>query len=128
MKTFNFASVIFLMMSMPAVAQDTGDTSMSQQRQPVKIEARSSTIRSDENMIRSRPVKRNEKQSRYRPTRLGSSSALYNTYEKNKNGAGAITTNTNKAAGTGTIGTPAPAEVLADSLYHQATDSSNMKQ
>lgn len=35
----------------------------------------------------------------YRPTRLGSSSPLYNTYEKNKRGAGAITTNPNKDAG-----------------------------
>lgn len=32
----------------------------------------------------------------YRDTRLGSSSPLYNTYEKNDNGAGAITTNPNK--------------------------------
>jgi len=32
----------------------------------------------------------------YRDTRLGSSSPLYNTYQKNDNGAGAITTNPNK--------------------------------
>ena len=32
----------------------------------------------------------------YLDTRLGSSSPLYNTYEKNDNGAGAITTNPNK--------------------------------
>ncbi len=32
----------------------------------------------------------------YRDTRLGSSSPLYNTYEKNDNGAGSITTNPNK--------------------------------
>ncbi len=32
----------------------------------------------------------------YRDTRLGSSSPLYNTYKKNDNGAGAITTNPNK--------------------------------
>ena len=35
----------------------------------------------------------------YRPTRLGSSSPLYNTYEKNDYGAGAITTNPNKSGG-----------------------------
>jgi uncharacterized protein (DUF2461 family) len=35
----------------------------------------------------------------YRDTRLGSSSANYNTYEKNDNGAGAITTDPHKAAG-----------------------------
>jgi len=34
--------------------------------------------------------------STYRDTRLGSSSPLYNTYEKNDDGAGAITTNPNK--------------------------------
>ena len=33
----------------------------------------------------------------YRPTRLGSSSPLYNTYKKNAYGAGAITTNPNKS-------------------------------
>ena len=32
----------------------------------------------------------------YRDTRLGSSSPLYNTYQKNDNGAGAVTTNPNK--------------------------------
>lgn len=32
----------------------------------------------------------------YRDTRLGSSSPLYNTYEKNADGAGAVTTNPNK--------------------------------
>ncbi len=32
----------------------------------------------------------------YRDTRLGSSSPLYNTYIKNKYGAGAVTTNPNK--------------------------------
>ncbi|MDE3213649.1 MAG: hypothetical protein KGM98_10475 [Bacteroidota bacterium] len=34
--------------------------------------------------------------SMYRDTRLGSSSPLYNTYQKNDYGAGAITTNPNK--------------------------------
>lgn len=33
----------------------------------------------------------------YRPTRLGSSSPVYNTYEKNDFGAGAVTTNPNKS-------------------------------
>ncbi|MEO6819247.1 MAG: hypothetical protein ABI204_05930 [Ginsengibacter sp.] len=32
----------------------------------------------------------------YRDTRLGSSSPLYNTYKKNDNGAGSVTTNPNK--------------------------------
>jgi len=42
----------------------------------------------------------------YRPTRLGSSSPLYNTYQKNDYGAGAVTTNPNKSGG-GTY-TPPP--------------------
>jgi hypothetical protein len=35
----------------------------------------------------------------YRDTRLGSSSPLYNTYQKNDNGAGAVTTNPHKSNG-----------------------------
>lgn len=35
----------------------------------------------------------------YRDTRLGSSSPQYNTYEKNDNGAGSVTTNPNKNGG-----------------------------
>lgn len=35
----------------------------------------------------------------YRDTRLGSSSPMYNTYKKNDNGAGAVTTNPNKGGG-----------------------------
>lgn len=35
----------------------------------------------------------------YRDTRLGSSSPLYDTYKKNDNGAGAVTTNPNKSMG-----------------------------
>ncbi|HSV10052.1 MAG TPA: hypothetical protein VLI68_04740 [Hanamia sp.] len=35
----------------------------------------------------------------YRDTRLGSSSPLYNTYQKNDYGAGSITTNPNKGSG-----------------------------
>jgi hypothetical protein len=37
----------------------------------------------------------------YRDTRLGSSSPLYNTYQKNVSGAGAITTNPNKSSSGG---------------------------
>jgi hypothetical protein len=35
----------------------------------------------------------------HRDSRLGSSSQMYNTYQKNNNGAGAITTNPNKGSG-----------------------------
>ncbi len=37
----------------------------------------------------------------YRDTRLGSSSPLYNTYQKNLNGAGAVTNDPNKGTGGG---------------------------
>lgn len=54
------------------------------------------------------------KKPMYRPTRLGSSSPLYNTYRKNDNGAGAITTNPNKSAGS------APPPVI---IYTEKADS-----
>jgi len=41
-------------------------------------------------------AKKSTKKPMYRDTRLGSSSKKYNTYKKNDNGAGAITTNPNK--------------------------------
>jgi hypothetical protein len=41
--------------------------------------------------------KTNSESQMYRPTRLGSSSAFYNTYEKNHYGAGAVTTNPHKS-------------------------------
>jgi hypothetical protein len=59
----------------------------------------------------------------YRDTRLGSSSPLYNTYEKNNNGAGAITTNPNKGNGGGA---PLPATDL-NSQVPIDTAASNMQ-
>lgn len=41
--------------------------------------------------------KTNTESRMYRPTRLGSSSPVYNTYEKNDYGAGAVTTNPHKS-------------------------------
>ena len=41
--------------------------------------------------------KKNTQSGMYRPTRLGSSSPMYNTYEKNDYGAGAVTTNPHKS-------------------------------
>jgi len=55
----------------------------------------------------------------YRPTRLGSSSPFYNTYEKNNYGAGAITTNPNKQGGSSPISSPS-----SDSTY-SVPDSTN---
>lgn len=56
----------------------------------------------------------------YHDTRLGSSSSLYNTYQKNNYGAGAITTNPNKGSGAGNF-TPSPTtqinEVSADTTF-----------
>lgn len=46
----------------------------------------------------------------YRPTRLGSSSPVYNTYRSNNNGAGSVTTNPNKGGGS-----------VALPLYQQTT-------
>jgi len=52
----------------------------------------------------------------YRDTRLGSSSPLYNTYEKNNYGAGAVTTNPNKNGG-GTYTPPAPMTTHSDTSF-----------
>jgi hypothetical protein len=58
----------------------------------------------------------------YRDTRLGSSSPLYNTYQKNNFGAGAITTNPNKSEGPSFIySSPAKPDTIKnvpDSLSH----------
>lgn len=57
----------------------------------------------------------------YRDTRLGSSSPLYNTYEKNNYGAGAITTNPNKNSG-GMSSTPSfPADTNRQSIFYSDT-------
>lgn len=59
----------------------------------------------------------------YRDTRLGSSSPLYNTYEKNDYGAGAVTTNPNKWGG-GIPSTPLPEYSMPDttiSAHHSGS-------
>lgn len=57
----------------------------------------------------------------YRDTRLGSSSPLYNTYEKNNYGAGAITTNPNKNS-SGIVSTPVfPADTTRQSSFSRDT-------
>ena len=53
----------------------------------------------------------------YRDTRLGSSSSLYNTYQKNDYGAGSVTNNPNKGSGGG-------APVATDITNPPTTDSS----
>ena len=56
----------------------------------------------------------------YRPTRLGSSSPLYNTYKKNNYGAGAITTNPQKSGKSFIFETPTH---YVDSLEATVKDS-----
>jgi hypothetical protein len=70
----------------------------------------------------------------YRDTRLGSSSPLYNTYEKNDNGAGAITTNPNKGGGgevplPTNLGKPVPVDTAANNTMQSnsyGADSSHL--
>lgn len=74
------------------------DTSLLKYKYLQPVDVLDSTRR--KNKIRFRPSKK-----MYRPTRLGSSSPKYDTYEKNKRGAGAVTTNPNKT-GSGTVTPP----------------------
>lgn len=63
----------------------------------------------------------------YSDVRLGSSSPLYNTYEKNNYGAGAVTTNPNKSGG----GSPVTENTIPNSTYppvdstHSTIDSTH---
>ncbi len=57
----------------------------------------------------------------YRDTRLGSSSPLYNTYQKNDYGAGAITTNPNKGGG----GSFTPPSVISSEATPQDSSQNN---
>lgn len=50
----------------------------------------------------------------YRDTRLGSSSPMYNTYQKNDNGAGSVTNDPNK----GVSGSPVFVAPATDSIKH----------
>jgi len=58
----------------------------------------------------------------YRDTRLGSSSPLYNTYEKNKNGAGGVTTDYYKSQGSG-IPESIPPQHYFDTTQHTYRDT-----
>jgi uncharacterized protein (DUF2461 family) len=79
---FTIASIL----STHVVAQDTSTQRPALNDQTYPINTTKNTYNSSQHQI-------------YRDTRLGSSSANYNTYEKNDNGAGAITTDPHKAAG-----------------------------
>ena len=63
---------------------------------------------------------KNKKRKLYRPTRLGSSSPLYDTYKENDFGAGAVTTNPNKS---GKSSVTNPQIIVVDSVKTKPTDS-----
>ncbi len=88
MKLKIFSNSIFLLViTSTALAQDTSSNQSLSKDQTYHI----STPLRNYNL--------SQKHHIYRDTRLGSSSPYYNTYQKNDNGAGAITTNPNKANG-----------------------------
>lgn len=58
----------------------------------------------------------------YRDTRLGSSSPLYDTYQKNNSGAGSITTNPNKGGVDGSY-TPSPTYPINEIHMDTSTNS-----
>lgn len=79
--------IIFLLIGSSAFGQDT---------------SANQSLSNDQTYPVSTPIKNYnvpQKAHIYRDTRLGSSSPYYNTYEKNDNGAGAVTTNPNKSGG-----------------------------
>ena len=93
MKTKILLSAIALFMVNTAFSQDT-----------TNLSAKSKITFKDKPQTQSKKISFKKKLNRkkkdttvmYRDTRLGSSSPKYNTYKKNKYGAGAVTTNPNK--------------------------------
>lgn len=80
----NFVALIFIGSS--AFAQDTSSNqSLNDQTYQISTPIKNYTMP--------------QKNHVYRDTRLGSSSPYYNTYQKNANGAGAVTTNPHKSGG-----------------------------
>jgi hypothetical protein len=90
--------ILGIFISFPAFSQDTIHTYPVQKdsvliSQPANQNNEKIISYSNQNKIQDEPA---DKPTMYRDTRLGSSSPLYDTYEKNDYGAGAITTNPNK--------------------------------
>ena len=81
-----FIFTLALILSTHVVAQDTTTQKPALNDETYPIKTTRNNYNSSQHQI-------------YRDTRLGSSSANYNTYKKNDNGAGAITTDPHKAAG-----------------------------
>jgi len=81
-----FIFALALILSTHVVAQDTTTQKPALNDETYPVNTTRNNYNSSQHQI-------------YRDTRLGSSSANYNTYKKNDNGAGAITTNPHKAGG-----------------------------
>lgn len=92
MKSKLFLSAIILFTATNAFSQDTTFTL------PPKVTFKDKPQTQSKKVILNKIDTKKKKVNTvmYRDTRLGSSSPLYNTYKKNKNGAGAVTTNPNK--------------------------------
>ncbi|MEO8822943.1 MAG: hypothetical protein ABI366_05150, partial [Ginsengibacter sp.] len=88
MKLKTFSNIILLLLiGPPALSQDTSVNQTHSKDQTYPINSPAGTFNVP------------QKYHIYRDTRLGSGSLLYNTYQKNDNGAGAITTNPHKTNG-----------------------------
>ena len=78
-------TTIGLLFSFAGFSQD----SVSGAQNKVTLKSRNTTLQQKDKQVK--------KGSIYRPTRLGSSSPMYNTYKKNDYGAGGVTTDPDKA-------------------------------
>lgn len=90
MKRLNLLFIFVFAFTLVLQAQDT----TKNRKQTVKQVEEYDTVLVPKQ--RTRITFRNRKKV-YRPTRLGSSSPLYDTYKRNDEGAGSVTTNPNKA-------------------------------
>jgi hypothetical protein len=110
MKTKILISAIVLFTSTNTFAQSTTSTPPSKVTSKHVAEAQSKNLPDSKNYKERVPTKT----VMYRDTRLGSSSPQYNTYKKNDNGAGAVTTNPNKIS----AGSNPPILLPADTTRH----------
>lgn len=116
--------IILILFSLSGMAQDT--TKANQKRTEYDTILVPKQSQNSSKRPKTKITFRNKKENNYRPTRLGSSSPRYDTYEKNKEGAGAVTTNTKKIQASDE---PSPADSLIqkrDSTI-RATDSTKVK-
>lgn len=116
--TFALLLFAYAGFSQDSLKSHTADSTKYKYLQKVNV-IRSQKSMHDQSQVK---LKYTNPEIRYRPTRLGSSSPLYNTYTKNKRGAGAITTNPNKSGGSSFPNETTPAE---EYLLHRVDSSSN---